>query len=351
MSATVDVAADIVTATCLPRLVRLGPGLIGAAFEVMKVLPASHIVAEAIRAGEIRPDTPIVETTSGTFGLGLAMVCALRGLRLHLVSDPVVEGYLAQRLRQLGAELTIVREPAAEGGFQASRLAVVERIRRENPGIFVPSQYANVNNPLAYAAVAEQIAQQVGEVRWLVGPVGSGGSMCGTAYALRSVFPDVKAVGVDTHRSTLFGQADGPRVLRGLGNSLLPPNLDHTAFDEVHWVSAELAFASTRELHGSSAVYAGPTSGAAYLVAQHIAERGEGPVVVLLPDSGHRYVDSVYDDGWLARTCPDLNLTAPPPIGPEWVERPPAAGTGWQAIRWARRRRVEVVASTEGSTR
>jgi cysteine synthase A len=342
MSASVEVAPDVVSATSLPRLIQVDRDLVAAAFDVMKILPAAYIIDEAIRSGQIRPRTLVLETTSGTFGLGLAMVCALRGLKLHLVSDPVIEGYVQRRLVHLGAEVTVVHEPAAHGGYQAARLTVVEQIRRSRRDVFVPSQYTNINNPLAYAAVAEQIAQQVGEPSWLVGPVGSGGSMCGTASALRRVFPDLQIAGVDTHRSTLFGQKDGHRLLRGLGNSLVPPNLDHTAFDEVHWLSAELAFASTRELHRSAAVFAGPTSGAAYLVARHLATRGQGTVVVMLPDSGHRYTDTVFDEAWLSEHCPS-SLDPILVESPTWTRRPPDVGTGWQAIAWQRRSLESVV--------
>lgn len=350
MSVSVEVAADVVEAACLPRLIQLGTGQVGAAFEVMKMLPAAHMVDEAIREGRIGPDTTVIDTTSGTFGLGLAMVCALRGIKLHLVSDPAVEGFLAQRLIDLGAQLTVVRTPAADGGFQGARLAVVEELRSKHADHYVPSQYANVNNPLAYAAVAEQIAHLVGEVAWLVGPVGSGGSVCGTARALRAVFPHLRAVGVDTHRSRLFGQDDGPRLLRGLGNSLLPPNLDHTVFDEVHWVDAATAFAATRALHRRHALYMGPTSGAAYLVAQHLAARDEGTVVTLLPDAGHRYEDTVYDNAWLASVCPDLCLADNLPAAPEVVAAPPRQGERWQAMAWDRRSLPDVLAARDGAS-
>ncbi|WP_203833135.1 cysteine synthase family protein [Actinoplanes regularis] len=347
---SVEVASDVVEAACLPRLIRLAPNLVGAAFDVMKMLPAAHMVDEAIREGRIGPGTTVIDTTSGTFGLGLAMVCALRGLRLHLVSDPAVEGFLAQRLMDLGAELTVVREPAADGGFQAARLAVVEQLCARYPDHFVPSQYGNVNNPLAYAAVAEQIAQVVGDVAYLVGPVGSGGSMCGTARALRSVFPSLRAVGVDTHHSRLFGQQDGPRLLRGLGNSLLPSNLDHTVFDEVHWVDASPAYAATRALHRQHALYMGPTSGAAYLVAKHLARRREGTVVTLLPDAGHRYEATVYDNTWLAGVCPDLRLDDRLPTDPEMVTAVPMRGEGWQAMAWERRSLHDVLADQDGKS-
>ena len=109
-------------------------------------------------------------------------------------------------------------------------------------------------------------------------------------------------IGVDTHRSVIFGQTDagGGRALRGLGNSLMPPNVDHTTFDVVHWVGAAEAFRATRQLHREHALFMGPTSGAAYLVADRWArENPDALAAVVLPDEGYRYQDTVYDDAWL----------------------------------------------------
>ena len=349
MSVIADLTADAACATALPRLVRLNEHVTAVAFDVMKVLPAHYMIERAVAEGLITEGTVVVETTSGTFGLGLAMVCALRGIPLHLVSDPAIEGALYDRIVDLGARITVVREPAAVGGYQAARLDALERIRAGYPSTYVPSQYGNVNNPRAYAAVAAQIVEHVRSPAWIVGPVGSGGSMCGTVRAVREVIPEVKAVGVDTHNSRLFGQQDGPRLLRGLGNSLLPPNLDHTVFDEVHWITAELAFAATRALHRRHALYMGPTSGAAHLVAEHVARRangGGGQVVVLLPDHGHRYADTVYNDAWLRAELgrPPISAEASG-TEPEWRRVPPRHGTGWQALDWSRRSLADVLAS------
>jgi hypothetical protein len=147
---------------------------------------------------------------------------------------------------------------------------------------------------------------------------------------------------------TLRHLQDGPRLLRGLGNSLLPPNLDHTIFDEVHWLSAELAFAGTRDLLRTTAVYAGPTSGAAYLVARHIARREKGTIVALLPDSGHRYADTVYNENWLADHCPGSDRRVPF-AEPTWMDRPPSTGAGWQAMKWQRRPLASVLGATDTS--
>ncbi len=336
------IAPSITTALELPRIVRLGPNLFGASFTLMKLLPARHILDRAAKSGQLRARTTVIETTSGTFGLALAMECSLRGYALILVSDPSVDPALRRRLRDLGASVVIVERPAPVGGLQQARLDRVAELCRHHSDHFLPAQYANPDNPGAYAPLASALTSAVGVVDCLVGPVGSGGSMCGTASFLRQSHPGLTAVAVDTPGSVLFGQLDTPRRLRGLGNSLMPPNLDHSTFDEVHWVSDREAFAATRALHRHHALYMGPTSGAAWLVARWWARtHPEATVVTLLPDEGHRYQDTVYDDAWLRHQ--GLRLCRLP-VRPEEVTRPADGGPEWSWHRWGRRRYDEVAA-------
>lgn len=343
------IAASITTALEMPRLVRLGPNLFGAAFTLMKLLPARHILERARQDGSLEPGTVVIETTSGTFGLALAMECSLRGHPLVLVSDPAVDPALRRRLRDLRAQVVIVERPAPVGGLQQARLDRMVELRARHPRHFLPSQYANPDNPDAYRVLGEALTATIGPVDCLVGPVGSGGSMCGTASALRCSGHDVVAVAVDTPGSVLFGQHDAPRRVRGLGNSLMPPNLDHTTFDEVHWVSDRGAFAATRALHRHHALFMGPTSGASWLVARWWARtHPDATVVALLPDEGHRYSDTVYDDAWLHRQ--GLFLRGHPgargmrrlPTRPYEVTRPGDAGPEWSRLAWGRRRYDQV---------
>lgn len=335
-----DIAPSITTALELPRLVRLGPNLFGAAFTLMKLLPARHILDRARQEGALGPGTVVIETTSGTFGLALAMECSLRGHRLILVSDPAVDPVLRRRLRDLGAQVVIVEDPAPVGGIQQARLDRVDELRQRHPDHFLPAQYANPDHPGAYRALAEALVSTIGPVDCLVGPVGSGGSMCGTASFLRRECGDVTAVAVDTPGSVLFGQVDGPRRVRGLGNSLMPPNLHHPVFDEVHWVSDREAFAATRVLHRHHALYMGPTSGAAWLVARWWSRIHPGATVVaLLPDEGHRYADTVYNDTWLRQQGLRLRRL---PARPTQVAQPSEAGPEWSCLPWNRRRYDEV---------
>ncbi|HEU4456585.1 MAG TPA: cysteine synthase family protein [Longimicrobium sp.] len=343
------VSANVVDAIALPRVVWLRPNLIGLAFPLMKLLPARFIVRKALEEGELAPGGLIAETTSGTFGLALAMVARLKGHPLTLVSDPAIDPPLQRRLEDLGATVHIVREAGPTGGFQQARLAVLERILAENPGSFCPRQYSNPHNPGSYAPCAEQLAYAAGAVDCLIGSVGSGGSVCGISSYLRLLFPELTVIGVDTHRSVLFGQSDAGsgRALRGLGNSLMPPNVDHTAFDLVHWVGAAEAFQATRRLHREHALFMGPTSGAAYLVADWWArEHPDALSAVIFPDEGYRYQDTVYDDAWLA--AKGLLLDEPPRGPVEW-DRPHDGDDPWAFHRWGRRTFAEATGAPEGA--
>jgi cysteine synthase len=326
---------DITEAQMMPRLVRLGANLYGAVFTLMKLLPARYILRRAVERGELDVNTAIVETTSGTFGLALAMGAALLRRELVLISDPAIDVHLHRRLNDLGAAVEICREPALVGGYQLSRLERLAQVRAARANTFCPEQYSNPDNPRSYGVVAAQLATTLGQVDCLIGPVGSGGSMCGTVGALRAMTPHTRAVGVDTPHSVLFGQPDGHRSLRGLGNSLWPPNLDHRAFDDVHWCSAGEVYAATRRLHARHALYQGPTSGAAYLVADWYARRHRDQLcVVMLPDEGHRYQATVYDDGWLATNGHALDGVAAEPVEVARVDRPTGV---WSWLDWHRR--------------
>jgi cysteine synthase len=327
----------------LPRLIRLAPNLYAASFTLMKMIPARFILRRADAEGKLPPGTVIAETTSGTFGLALAMQGVHLNRGVVLVSDPVVDERLYRRLTDLGAVVDRVpaAAAAAAGGYQAARLERLAQIRTELPASFWPDQYANPDNPRSYAAVAELLLESLGQVDCLVGPVGSGGSMCGTATSLRSVVPECHAIAVDTHSSVLFGQADGPRELRGLGMSLLPANLDHRVFDDVHWCSAGAAYAATRQLHRQHALFMGPTSGAAYLVARWWARANPSALtVVLMPDEGYRYQDTVYDDVWLAA---NEYLGTGPPEEPTPVDEPSQPDGPWTTYAWRRRSYAEVI--------
>lgn len=323
-----------------PRLVPLEANLVAAVFPLMKIYPADFCLRQAQAEGWVTSQSLIVESSSGNLAMGLAVVCRLRGHKLVIVSDYACDPLLRRRLQDLGTRVEIVAGPAATGGYQRARLDLLGRIRDENKNHFWVNQYDNPHNPGAYSPFASQLIEALGRVDCLVGSVGSGGSTCGTARYLRELFPEMKLIGVDTFGSVLFGQPDGPRQLRGLGNSILPRNLDHTAFDEVHWVTAAEAYLATRLLHRRSALFCGGTSGAAWMVAAHWAQRNPGAkVVCIFPDDGFRYADTIYNDDYLGEN--GLLLEALP-AGPREVDDPRIAGPTWSWMHWGRRTYAQV---------
>ncbi|MFJ7328175.1 PLP-dependent cysteine synthase family protein [Streptomyces cyaneofuscatus] len=301
----------------------------------MKDRVGREVILAARASGELAEGAPVVESSSGTMALGLALVGRSLGHPVHIVTDPRTDPITSAKLRALGCQVHVVDRMTSHG-WQSARLERLETLMRDLPGAFWPQQYSTPNNPLAYRALADELLDDLGELDVLVGSVGSGGSLCGTARQLRKKLPELRTVGVDCVGSVLFGQPDAPgRLQSGLGNSLQPRNLDHTAVDDVHWLNDREAFSAARELAAREQIFAGNTSGSVYRVLSHLARsRPPGTTVVgILPDRGDRYHDSVYDDAyWDAHEVSELAArSAPEPVADgevvsAWSTRPWAPG-------------------------
>lgn len=326
----------------------MGKNLYGLMFRLMKLVPAKHILNEALRRKEIDHRSTVMETSSGTFALGIGIVCCELGLPFVIFSDPVINSDLRNQLELLGGEVCILETPAAVGGFQQARLQALRTRLDETPNAFWTRQYSNPDNRRAYYPVADQLIAELGGKLTIVGTVGSGGSTCGLIERLRRSEPKAKLIGVDTFASVLFGQPDGKRMLRGLGNSILPPNLDHSYFDEIHWVGAEAGFNATRTLFRSEAVFSGPSTGAAYLVARwRSLTHPDETVVFLGADEGYRYAGTVFDADWMLANGvrPEASIPAAPTEAPH----PARAAGDWAWYPWGRRSLAEVVGENDPS--
>ena len=295
----------------------------------MKDRVARNIIREARRLGTLRPDAPVVESSSGTMALGVALVGRSLGHEVHIVTDPRIDPVTLAKLRALGCRVHIV-EAMTSHGWQSARLERLAELMAELPGAFWPQQYTNPDNPGAYRELAGELLADLGHIDTVVGAVGSGGSLCGTSRALRESLPGVKVVGVDCVGSALFGQPDVPQRLQsGLGNSLLPKNLDRSLIDEVHWLNDHEAFAATRDLAREQQIFAGNTSGSVYRVLGDLTERAEpgSRIVGIMPDRGDRYADTVYsDEHWDSHRLQEL----PAPEGPSVIP------VGQTALSWSR---------------
>ncbi|MEU9714598.1 pyridoxal-phosphate dependent enzyme [Streptomyces sp. NPDC047976] len=281
----------------------------------MKDRVAKQIITEARSTGALAEGAPIVESSSGTMALGVALVGTALGHPVHIVTDPRIDRTTLAKLEALGCEVHVVSAMDAQG-WQGARLTRLREIMAQHPGAFWPRQYENPQNPAAYRHLAAEILADLDTVDVVVGAVGSGGSLCGTSRVLRESVPDLYVVGVDCVGSVLFGQPDRPKRLQsGLGNSLHPKNLDHALIDEVHWLNDREAFAATRDLAREEKLFAGNTSGSVYRVLGAMADRATpGTTLVgIFPDRGDRYADTVHSDAhWAEQNVDRLPLATVP---------------------------------------
>jgi cysteine synthase A len=334
--------SDVLDALEYPRVVEIRPRLYAVAFDLIKLVSARHVLRQAKARGEIDGRTHVFESSSGTMALALALACREAGLPLTIVGDDAIQE-LRKRLELLGASVAVVPGPFA-GGPQAARIQHLKELMAHTEGAFWTCQYDNPNAREAYFRIADELCARLDRIDGLVAPVGTGSSSCGLIQRLRERGQPTRLVAVDTHGSVLFGQPDAPRTLRGVGNSILPGNLMHELVDECHWVTTGEAFQATWQLHREFGVDAGPSSGAAFLVASWLVDLNErSRIVFVCADTGERYRRTVLDELWLRDRglwCSAL------PIGPALVRDPRNCPAAWCWIEWNQRRLSDVISAT-----
>ncbi|GAA2799936.1 PLP-dependent cysteine synthase family protein [Saccharopolyspora taberi] len=301
----------------------------------MKDRPALHMVESARARGDLVPGGMIVESTSGTLGLGLALAGSVHHHSVTLVTDPGLEPIMHRLLTAFGARIEVVAEPHPVGGWQQARRDRVREVLAAQPGSFCPDQYNNPDNVDGYRSLAMELVAQLGRIDVLVCSVGTGGHSAGVSRALREFFPHLRLVGVDTVGSTIFGQPARKRLMRGLGSSIHPRNVDHPAFDEVHWVAPAEAVWAARALASTQNTSGGWSVGAVGLVAGWVArtEPSDTRIAAVFPDGPERYFDTVYNDRYCQEN--DLLLRAAPGE-PDEITDP----FGTEVRRWTRCRTV-----------
>ncbi|WP_370062097.1 PLP-dependent cysteine synthase family protein [Mycobacterium sp. MAA66] len=269
----------------------------------MKDRPAMYMVERGRARGDLKPGARIVESTSGTLGLGLALAGTAYDHPVTLVTDPGMEPLMLHMLSAYGADIDLVTRPHRTGGWQQARRDRVSQILAADPDTWYPDQYNNPDNVVAYRDLALELQSQLGQVDVLVCSVGTGGHSAGVAKVLREFNSDLKLIGVDTIGSTIFGQPAQSRLMRGLGSSIYPGNVDYDAFDEVHWVAPAEAVWACRALAATSYASSGWSGGAVALVAGWAARQHapDAMVAAIFPDGPQRYFDTVYNNDYCRR--------------------------------------------------
>ena len=248
------------------------------------------MLEEAEARGLLRPGATVVEPTSGNTGIGLAMICAVKGYRIILTMPETMSAERIQILKSYGAE--VVLTPAAEGMMGAVKRA--EAIVKQTPGAFMPQQFTNPANPEVHRrTTAQEILRATeGELDAFVAGVGTGGTITGVGEVLKKKVPGARIIAVEPKGSpVLSGGTPGPHMIQGIGAGFVPQVLNRAVIDEIIAVSDEQAYETARRLAREEGLFVGISSGAACWAALKVAkELGVGKtVVVVLPDTGERY--------------------------------------------------------------
>jgi cysteine synthase A len=277
-----------VKATIIAKLEYFNPG------GSVKDRIAKRMIEVALQNKEINKDTVIIEPTSGNTGIGLASVCASYGLRLIIAMPETMSIERRNLMKAYGAELVLTEGAKGMKGAIAKAL----ELKAEIPNSFIPSQFENPNNPKVHEETTgvEIWNDTDGKVDIFVAGVGTGGTITGVGAYLKSKNPNIKVVAVEPADSPVLSEGRaGAHKIQGIGAGFVPDTLDTKIYDEIIPVSNEDAFVTGREIARKEGVLVGISSGAALWAATQLAVRPENAgktIVVLLPDTGERYLST-----------------------------------------------------------
>ena len=253
---------------------------------------AKSMIEGAIKKGEIDKKTVIIEPTSGNTGIGLALICSVKNLRLILTMPESMSIERRKLLSYLGAELVLT--PAKEGMNGAIKKA--KELAKEFEKSFIPNQFENPDNPLAHIkGTAQEILKDTdGKIDIFTAGVGTGGTLSGIGKVLKEFNPDIKIVAVEPENSPAISKGTGgSHKIQGIGAGFIPKNLDISIIDEVITISDEEAFAFAREGARKGGLLVGISSGANIASAYRLAQKNIGKTIVtVLPDSLDRYLST-----------------------------------------------------------
>lgn len=269
----------------------------------IKDRPALFIVTEAEKRGLLKPGGTIIESSSGNFGISLAMIGAAKGYRVIILVDPKTTATNLALLKCFGAEVVVVTEQDDSGSYHKTRISLANKLADEIPDAFRPDQCFNLLNSTAhYQGTAREIfADCPDNIAAIVAAVSTGGQLGGISRYTKTYRPDVKVIGVDAVGSSIFGGESHSYLIPGIGLAWTPCNVAVENIDSVYKVTDEAAFVAARCFTRNEGILMGPSSGACALVALTIAKQLSplDCVVCIISDGGERYIQTLFNDTWM----------------------------------------------------
>lgn len=269
----------------------------------IKDRPALFIVTEAEKRGLLKPGGTIIESSSGNFGISLAMIGAAKGYRVIILVDPKTTATNLALLKCFGAEVVVVTEQDDSGSYHKTRISLANKLADEIPDAFRPDQCFNLLNSTAhYQGTAREIfADCPDNIAAIVAAVSTGGQLGGISRYTKTYRPEVKVIGVDAVGSSIFGGESHSYLIPGIGLAWTPCNVAVENIDSVYKVTDEAAFVAARCFTRNEGILMGPSSGACALVALTIAKQLSplDCVVCIISDGGERYIQTLFNDTWM----------------------------------------------------
>jgi len=260
----------------------------------VKTRTAYNMLVEAEKAGLINKDTIIVEPTSGNQGIGLALVGAVKGYKVKIIMPDSVSEERRKLVKHYGAEVILIHDDGDIGKCIEECLNTALRMQEEDKNVYVPQQFTNKNNPLVhkYHTALEILEQVGGPIHGFCSGVGTGGTLSGIGEVLKSQHPDIKIWAVEPENAAILsGGSIGTHLQMGIGDGLIPDNLNTEIYDKICIISDEEALLTAKRLAREEGIMCGISSGSNVAAAIHMAkELGKGHrIVTILPDTGERY--------------------------------------------------------------
>ncbi len=260
----------------------------------IKTRTAFNMINEAEKAGLLNKDTVIVEPTSGNQGIGLALVGAVRGYKTIIIMPDSVSEERRKLVRHYGAEVKLIHDAGDIGECIDKCLQTALKMAEEDPNVFVPQQFANINNILAHKNhTALEIMEQVaGQIDGFCSGIGTGGTITGIGEVLKAQYPNLEIWAVEPENAAILaGGTIGTHLQMGIGDGIIPEILNQNIYDEIYIVTDEEALETSKKLAREEGILCGISSGTNVAAALKLAEKlGEGKrVVTVLPDTAERY--------------------------------------------------------------